>query len=157
MANVDNETGIRYGVISQHSVSGDALSDMESVYLFACPSCGNESLVPSRSQTYDYFCQDCRTWHMSEDCYGEESIGLKFEDSEYTIIDCLDSDLMIIKSPYYTHAQYCSPCVPGAGNLDNTMPEGIKTYCLGEDWFDDYSPIPYPIYRVSDDSLVYML
>lgn len=39
--------------------------------------------------------------------------------------DCLDNDAFIIKSPYYTYAQFCSPCVPGAGNLDNPyIPSG---------------------------------
>jgi len=154
LTNIDVETGIRYGVIAQNSISGDTLNDLESIYPFNCPNCGNETLVPSKSMKYEYFCQSCRTWHMSEDCYGEEAIGLKYEDEEYTVVDCLDTDLMIIKSPYYTKAQYCSPCVPGAGNLDNPMPDGVKTYCLGADWFDDYNTCPYPIYSVADDSLV---
>ncbi len=153
-SNIDLETGIRYGVISQHSVSSEALNDVEYDYPFNCPQCGNETLVPSKSQKYDYFCQSCRTWHMSEDCYGEESIGFHYEDSEYTFIDCLDTDIMVIKSPYYTLAQYCSPCVPGAGNLDNPMADGIKAYCLGPDWFDGYNPLPYPVYSVADDSLI---
>jgi len=152
--NIDTETGIRYGVISQHSVSGDALNDVEYDYPFACPECGSDALVESKSKQYDYFCQTCRTWHMSEDCHGEESTGFHVEDSEYTLIDCLDSDIMVIKSPYYTYAQYCSPCVPGAGNLDNPMPGGVKTYCLGADWFDEYNPLPYPVYSVADDSLI---
>ena len=153
-SNVDVKTGIRYGIIAQNSVSGDALNDMENEYPFTCPQCGNETLVPSKSQMFDYFCQSCRTWHMSEDCYGEESIGMKFEDEEYIVTDCLDSDLMVIKSPYYTLAQYCSPCVPGAGSLDTPIEDGIKAYCLGADWFDEYNSCPYPIYSVTDDSLI---
>jgi len=153
-SNIDTKTGIRYGVIAQSSLSDNALNDMEYVYPFNCPNCGNESLIPSKSKTYDYFCQTCRTWHMSEDCYGEESIGMKYEDDEYILTDCLDTDIMVIKSPYYTFTQFCSPCVPGAGNLDNYMPDGIKTYCLGTDWFDDYNKLPYPVYSVVDDSLI---
>jgi len=153
-SNIDTENGIRYGVISQHSVSGDALNDVEYDYPFNCPDCGNESLVPSRSKMCDYYCQSCNTWHMSEDCYGEESTGFHIDNGHYVAQDCLDSDIMIIRSPFYTFAQYCSPCVPGAGNIDSPMPDGVKTYCLGEYWFDEYNPLPYPVYSVADDSLV---
>ena len=31
---------------------------------------------------------------------------------------------------------------------------GAKAYCLGHDWFDEDNPCPYPVYRVSDGSLV---
>ena len=151
--NIDTSTGIRYGVISQHSVMPEALDDMEYDYPFNCPACGNETLVESRSKNYDYFCQSCRTWHMSEDCYGEESNGFHFEDSDYKLVDCLDTDIMVIESPYYTLAQYCSPCVPGAGNLDHYTPDGVKTYCLGFDWFTD-GKAPYPIYSVLNDDLI---
>lgn len=152
--NIDTKTGIRFGVISMHSVMGEALEDLEHEYPFNCPDCGSESLVKSRSANYDYFCQSCRTWHMSEDCYGDESIGFHYEGDGYKLEDCLDSDIIITKSPYYTHAQYCSPCVPGAGNLDSPCDEGAKAYCFGPDWFDEYNPLPYPVYSVKDGSLV---
>jgi len=154
LANVDSKTGIRYGVISQHSVSGDALNDMDYDYPLGCPDCGSDALVASKSTRFDFYCQSCKTWHMSDSCYGDEVTGFHLEDGEYTLVDCLDSDIMVIRSPYYTFAQYCSPCVPGAGNLDSPMPDGAKAYCLGLDWFDDYSSCPYTIYRVSDDSVV---
>jgi predicted RNA-binding Zn-ribbon protein involved in translation (DUF1610 family) len=154
LVNTDLKTDIRYGVISQHSISGEALNDMELEYPFSCPNCGSESLVKSRSANYEYFCQSCRTWHMEYECHGDESIGMTYHDSEYDIQDCLDSDLMVTKSPYFTYAQFCSPCVPGAGNLDNPMPDGVKTYCLGPDWFDEYDPCPYPIYKVKTGELV---
>jgi predicted RNA-binding Zn-ribbon protein involved in translation (DUF1610 family) len=156
VTNIDTKTGIRYGVIALNSVTGDSLEDLEYDYPFNCPDCGNDSLVKSRSAQYDYFCQSCRTWHMSDDCWGEESNGFHFEDSEYTLVDCLDTNIMVIKSPYYTHARFCSPCVPGAGDLDTPDEDGIKTYCLGPDWFDAHlnCPLPYPVYKVEDDSLI---
>ena len=60
---------------------------------------------------------------------------------------------MILKSDYYTHAQFCSPCVPGAGNLDSPCDSGEKAYCLGHDWFED-GIAPYPVYRVSDNARI---
>jgi len=41
-------------------------------------------------------------------------------------VNCLDSDILVTKSPFYTYAPFCSPCVPGAGNLDSTVPIGIE-------------------------------
>ena len=39
--NIDPETGIRYGVISQHSIMPEAMEDMEPDYgLPTCPECG---------------------------------------------------------------------------------------------------------------------
>lgn len=152
--NVDLENGIRYGVISMNAVAGEALNDLEHDYPFNCPDCGSESLVKSRSQRFDFFCRACRTWHMSDECYGDESIGFHYDGDGYQLENCLDSDIMVIKSPYYTLAQFCSPCVPGAGNLDNPISNGVKTYCLGPDWFDEYRSLPYPVYRVEDESLV---
>ena len=79
---------------------------------------------------------------------------MKFEDEEYIVTDCLDSELMVIKSPYYTLVQYCSPCAPGAGNLNTPIECGIKAYCLGIEWFDEYNPCPYPIYSVATGNLI---
>lgn len=50
----------------------------------------------------------------------------------------------------WTFAQFCSPCVPGAGSLDNPVEDGAKTYCLDHDWFDG-GVAPYPVFRVADD------
>ena len=152
VTNIDMKTGIRYGVIALNNLSSDAVvENLEPEYPFNCPQCGNETLVPSRSARYEYYCQTCKTWHNSEDCYGEDSIGCHLEDDEYTLVDCLDNDLMIIKSLHFTFAQFCSPCVPGAGNLDSPDEEGgVMAYCLGPEWFDEYSPCPYKIHHVSE-------
>jgi hypothetical protein len=68
-------------------------------------------------------------------------------------VDCLDSDILILKSPFYTFAPFCSPCVPGAGCLDTPDLEGVKTYCFGHGWFEEQIA-PYPVFRVSDDRRV---
>lgn len=144
--NIDPKTGIRYGVISQHTIGSESLGDIETIYAddegqTECSFCGYES-VEGWSM-----CPECETETESDPHV--EPIGLKYggQDEEYWIIDCLDSDLMVLKSPYYTFAQFCSPCVPGAGNLDNPMDDGVKCYALGHDWFED-GEAPYPLYRV---------
>ena len=76
-----------------------------------------------------------------------------YDDGEYEIINCFEWAFMIIKSPYYTYAPQCSPCVPQAGDLDSIDPEqsySKKTYCLHPDFFEDENKPKYKIYRVKD-------
>lgn len=131
-ANFDPENGIHYGVISQHSIMPEALADIEPVYQ-DCDDCINQS--------------ECELCKIGEFCDGDP-IGLEYNGDGYQIVDCLDSDLMILKSPYVTRAKFCSPCVPGSGDLDSADPDGVLTYCLGDDWFEggkapyNYEPVP---------------
>ena len=160
--------GVHYGVISQHSIMPECTDDFEMDYGNpTCPQCTNDvielTLETDSDEEYeqyskygcaDYICHVCKLTLDSADVFAEEAQGFTYEQDGYKLCDCLDNDVFVLKSPYYTYAQYCSPCVPGAGNLDNPMPAGVKTYCLGEDWFGEDSPCPYPIYRVEDDALV---
>lgn len=169
-ANFDHETGIHYGVISRNSVMPECLDDVEYDYgKPSCPKCGNDAydLVDFGKQnpnfdendeqwehakfdTDDYVCPDCHYIFGSDSAYSDEPLGFTYDQDGYQLTDCLDTDIFVLKSPYYTYAQYCSPCVPGAGNLDTPCDDGVKCYCLGHDWFDD-GIAPYPVYRVSDD------
>ena len=64
-------------------------------------------------------------------------------------------DIFVTKSPYYTHARFCSPCAPGACSLNcPTDKGGPRAYCFGADWFVDW-PCPYPVYRVTDGVCIY--
>ena len=165
--NIDRSTGIRYGCISQHSLCPESFHDsMESVYPDpSCPECGGE-VIPSdeikhrdlwetrtKYGCFDYACLRCRQGFSSDSACADEPIGLEYVDEEYELTSCLDSDVMVIRSPFYTYAQFCSPCVPGAGSLDSPMPEGVRTYALGHDWFEG-GVAPYPVYRVADNSIV---
>lgn len=180
-SNVDKDTGIRYGVISQHEVLQAWADSSEPNYgPTCCPKCGNaakefddpefdcphdeqcedtDSCMESSIEAYehyhhscdDYRCDDCKlVFDLSSfDC---EPLGYTLDDGEYLAVGD-NGDIFILKSPYYTHCQFCSPCAPGAGYIMNTVDDGPKTYCFGHDWFDD-NIAPYPVYRVSDDTLV---
>jgi hypothetical protein len=158
-ANIDPATGIRYGVISQNSVFEAWIDSAEPWYAkpeeLECPEC--ETLWAASGQDWGdkVTCPECGNEFEVElgDLACDEPSGWTFEDGEYCLEDCLDSDIFVLKSPYYTFAQFCSPCVPGAGNLDNWVPDGVKCYCLGHDWFEE-RVAPYPVYRVSDGSIV---
>lgn len=151
-----NPLGFHYGVISQHSINPDALNDIEPQYGDAhCPECGEavyeSGLHPEADK--DYHCSKCNASYWSDRCFPDEPIGMEYNKHGYLIRDCLDSDLFILDSPFYTTAQYCSPCVPGAGNLDNPCEDGPKTLCLGHDWFDG-GKAPYPVYSVETREIV---
>ncbi len=139
LSNVDRNTGIRYGVISQHSVDSDALY-------------GNSDDT-AYEEAYDAALAEAKLEDPGLDAEDFdpmlEDVGIHIKDAEYEIVDCLDSDIMVLRSPYFTFAQFCSPCVPGAGNLDNPMgpDSGAKCYCLGHEWFED-GKAPYTVYSV---------
>ena len=159
-SNRNMETGIHFGVISQNSVNLDVLSEIQSAGADygkpTCPECSSE-VVSSDHETVpddadwnegkDFACVSCEVCYWSDQVYGEEMIGWSHDADGYKLTDCLDTDIFILESPYYTMAQYCSPCVPGAGNLDSPCANGPKTYALGHDWFEG-GKAPYPLYSV---------
>ncbi len=157
--NIDKKTGIRYGVISMHEVTQAWCDSSEGQYGDpTCGSCGNELTEADDTNDIEveeeYYCETCETWCNGDDAYGDEPISFTVDDGEYKAEQSRDdSDIFIIASPYYTRAQFCSPCAPGAGYIMNPCDDGEKTYCFGHDWFDD-GKAPYPVYSVDDDTLV---
>ena len=157
-ANVDPKTGIRYGVISQHSVGEQWYENAEPEYgtpeEITCPECELEIWAGSNTKWGDEItCPECGQLVEVQIPDMTEPAGWSYEGEGYKLSDCLDTDIFVLDSPYYTFAQFCSPCVPGAGNLDTPLEGGVKCYCLGHDWFES-NEAPYPVYRVSDNTLV---
>ena len=150
-SNADPKTGIRYGVISGRDVPAWG-ENAESVYDDPdCPKCGhqlastmNEAIVASK----DWYCPDCDESFWNDSVCPDDPSRWQYKDSDYEAVNCLDSDVMVLKSPYFTRARFCSPCVPGAGDLNNPDPEGVEAYCFGHNWFED-DQAPYPVYSVA--------
>lgn len=163
------ETGIRYGVIAQNTVGQAWYDSAEPDYGEpTCPDCGNaavefsafESEIGNAAADFDhgrgcsdFVCESCRTVFDSCEAYGEEALDWSYEDEGYTLGTCLDTNVFVFDAPFYTLAPFCSPCVLGAGDLDNAREGGVKTYCLGHDWFDD-GKAPYPVYSVATGEIV---
>jgi hypothetical protein len=187
LTNVDHATGIRFGVISQHSLASWFYDSFEAVYGPAtCPKCGDEAIdqhadedEPTESADgsplgtvyalgpdedededwntgKDYRCDVCRYCFWSDEAYGDEPIGHKLDEDGIHAEDCLDSDVIVTSSPFYTFGPFCSPCVPGAVNLDSTHEDesGPKAYCFGHEWFED-GKAPYRVFRVVDNVEVF--
>lgn len=135
--NIDHAAGIRYGVISQNSILQAWADNSEGV--FPCETC------------------DCDG--EDADYCAAEALHFEYTGDGYEMVTCLDTDVMVLKAPFYTFAPFCSPCVPGAGNLDDAARayerdpdtgdvhgwEDNATYCVGHDWFDD-GVAPYPVF-----------
>lgn len=158
--NIDKETNIRYGVISQGSINPESLDD---IYFGSNSTDRNydawkEEIKSKIESALDDFMLSSQAKELAEhavedydnlgDCYQSDEINPHFDDNEYIIEKCLDFDLFIIKSPFFTYAQFCSPCVPGACNLDTPLnpacpncnndflPEN-KTSCPAGDYYCD--------------------
>lgn len=158
LANIDSATGIRFGVIGQHSLTPEALDDFEADFGEAtCGKCGNAAVefdeekhggYEEEAGCSDYACESCERVFDSSDAYSDEALGSYLDEDGYQAhySDC--GDVWVTKSLYYTHAQFCSPCCPGAGNLDSPCEDGPRTYCFGHDFFEE-KQAPYPIFEVA--------
>jgi len=180
--NIDKKTGIRFGVISVNALTQYIWDHVESDYGDpTCPKCGNkveeyDEDTHGEFKSYqmfenhpewnrdciaDYACKHCKHYIDSDHVWADEPNGHYYEDKDTKFWIDSHNDVMILKSPYYTRAQFCSPCAPGACYLTNAIDNGEKAYCLDTEWFDqdeegEYSrPCPYPIWRVDNDELIY--
>jgi hypothetical protein len=148
--NVDTN-GVRYGVINQSEV-GQAWYD-ESEPEYGEILCGECFAEVAEDQTD---CPECGADLINQFDF-IEPINFYFIDNGYRIFQSQDdTDLFIEKSPFFTYAQFCSPCAPGAVYLINPIDEkdnNNKGYCLGHDWFED-GIAPYPVYSIETGKLV---
>jgi hypothetical protein len=111
-SNKDGETGIAYGLISPHGLDSWIYELMESHYSMYCPETGND--LPQDYCTDSEECPHCGEKHYSEDVYGDEADGYSYEGKGYVLESRDFTEIWVLKSPYFTWAQYCSPCMPGA-------------------------------------------
>lgn len=149
--NIDVSNGIRYGVIPMHEVMQMWADESETTYTPRCPICGNDlpETPPEGIEVEgdDMYCPTCKKMVEHDDQTGEEPDSITYEEDGYSAFQDDHFDIMIVKSPYYTFAQYCSPCAPGAGYIMSPCESGPKTYCFGHDWFEN-EIAPYPVYSV---------
>jgi hypothetical protein len=133
LVNIDQETGVRYGVISQHEVLQAWADSSEPLYVYTCPYCGNELKKGQEAKR----CNAChKRIDPDRDFDMLEPLAFTLNDGEYQAQCGDDGDIFILKSPYFTRCAFCSPCAPGAGYLMSPREKGVKAYCFGHDWFD---------------------
>jgi len=172
--NMDFESGIHYGAISQNSLDLDALYDWyenDAYYDEAKDEISNgiESALSDYLDPVEIEDVIDVAIDKFNEAYQCDEPAFYYEDDEYSAEYSHDMCCWIIKkSPYYTYCKGCSPCVPNAGDLDSpvtpddyekdnnaSMHEirasiygGIKkTYCLPKEFFID-SKAPYEYFEV---------
>lgn len=154
--NRDPETGIRYGIISLHSLNEYAFESFEPEYDAACPACGEdwpEDTQPHRTEDgYGANCPACDAFVRDGEEYADEPSRNVCDDGEYQALLDDSSEVWVFKSPYFTRAAFCSPCAPGACYLASPCDDGERCYALGHEWFDGTAP--YPVYSVATGLLV---
>jgi len=169
-------TGIRYGIIPQNDILEVWGEQSEPEYGDpCCPKCGNEAVAPAdlpdqdddgkdidtdddtwtraEHECDDFACLSCRYVFGSESAYGDDPCSFTYEGDGIKAFSDSNGDVWITESPYYTRAQFCSPCAPGACYLESPCEDGEKAYCPPHSWFDE-DEAPYPVFRVKDDSMV---
>ena len=138
MSNYNPETGVRYGYISANSLDPEIVTDL--LYNFG------EDL------TYKEWCQGMAAEHEIEnfDLFDELDIDEHYECDEPIIAGEMDGvqyqsswlggalNFFIFFSPVQTECALCSPCVPGAGNLNTRGDYGNFAYDVPADWRSDY-------------------
>lgn len=139
----------RYGLISPHNLADWFWEVVESIYIPRCGHCGEEIDEEEIPET----CPSCGEEIDEEEIYGEEP--------DRTVIDedgiqglVSDTEVWITDSPYYMRGTFCSPCAPGAVDLDAPTIDGPKAYCPPHDWYRE-GEAPHLIFRVSDNTVVY--
>jgi hypothetical protein len=152
-SNIDIANGIRYGVISVNSLADWVLGEAESVYPdkveIECPECKHSFETSDTCGSDTQICPKCLEEFEEHGLYELEPIGWNYApNSEYQTDHSEGlNTVFVTKSPYFTRGVFCSPCCPGAIDLDNPDEEGEKAYCFGHDMFEG-EKAPYPVYRV---------
>jgi hypothetical protein len=155
--NRDPKTAIHYGVIPHHHVGCFWYEESEAE--FGCSECDDDCLSLKDLEEEDgAHCGDYEHHPIGDDC-DCDPIAFAYTTDGYKAFQSSDSpDIFVELSPYYTYAQFCSPCAPGACYLLNPIEPfdgASKAYCLGPDCFDEDNPCPYPVWHVSDETQIY--
>lgn len=142
MVNTNPTTGVRYGYISANSLHPEVLDELQQrgvdiCYQEACEeleaairmAVGDflsrrqaQELVDYALEMFEHECDE----PIHEGVYG----GITYRTS--WLGGALN--VWIFDSPVTGHYAECSPCVPGAGNLDCPDLDGVLCYDVPEDW-----------------------
>lgn len=142
MVNVNEVTGIRYGIISANSLDPwvvdeiqmtgtdirykETLEELEKGIRSVCAGLMSSSAVNDLIDTANEYLD----WYDDEPIHEFEIDGVEGRTT------WLGGALLVFirESPYTTKAKLCSPCVPNCGDLDNPSEDGEVCYDVPADW-----------------------
>ena len=159
--------GIRFGVIPANDIGQAWFDSSEADYGEpTCPKCGNEaktckhdyaSFEHAKHECDEYVCHACKYVFGSESAFGDTPQAFTYDREGYKAQQSGDDfDIFILESPFFTYAQFCSPCAPGACYLRSpleTPDPNNRAFCFGHDWFEN-GVAPYPVYSVETGELI---
>ena len=136
-ANINPDTGIRYGVASLNSLAewvwdefftnGTNLTAQQAEADFKRDFALENDREPSDDEEQEFW----DGYEADEECYELEADGMRLELSYLGGA----AIVFVLESPHIGQARECSPCVPNAGDLDNRERGGFDCYSLPAEWF----------------------
>jgi len=133
LPNTNPETGIRYGVVKLDSLADWAFDEFFNngrnvTADAALAEAVAEGLDPEDDEATQQFWDG---YQGEEETYELETDGMRL------MLSYLGGAplVWVFQSPVTTEARLCSPCVPGAGDLDNQEPGAFTCYSLPIEWF----------------------
>lgn len=144
MSNYNEKTGIRYGVISARSLNQDLFCEL--LYTHGT----NETLKEAEedhkkqarkdAQIFDDI--DLAEFEENYECpdfdIDEPTYSGSYKGVEYAVTYLGGAQILwVFESPNTGCFDLCSPCVPGACNLDSPNPEGYLGYDVPADWREE--------------------
>jgi hypothetical protein len=162
MANCNPKTGIPYGVISGNNVpelTDDIFSGGDSLTYRAWKEEVAERIKGAiKSAIDDYTCRaekivEGLDYPALVDSLLDHGLGEDWQCEEEEFEYQYDTDygpvklqlgwlggaplIWVLDSPWFANCKHCSPCVPGAGDLDSPVDNGLECYCLPPDDMPD--------------------
>lgn len=148
MVNVNPTTGVRYGYISANSLDSEILEEL--IYGSQAVDVHWEDAVRELTDNFTYGnlddgedqCDDfddeldrrkeelANNWYDDEPIHEGEYEGVRYRTS--WLGGALN--VWIFDSPITGHYAECSPCVPGAGNLNCPDLDGVVCYDVPKEW-----------------------
>ena len=119
--NMNVETGIRYGIVSMHSLDCEIQSELFDKAMDAYYDWFVEN-YPEESQNED----------LEIDC--ETISGTSIEHEGLELVYRWDS-ICVCKSKKTVKVNLCSTCVPNAGDLSSPDKNGFEAYTIPKDWY----------------------
>jgi hypothetical protein len=150
--NIDLATGIRFGVIPAMRVDFwyDAAEPSYPKDTCPEPDCGAErdDTTSENADGSDLLCAHCGFAAPEEQWSADDPAGYFVDEEGIKAFQGESGDIFVEVSPYFTRAEFCSPCAPGACYLTHATEEGARAYCFPHDWFED-GRAPYPVFSVA--------
>lgn len=162
MPNYNEKTGIPYGVISGNNVpdlADDIFSSGDSLTYAAWKQELGEKISGAIRGAIDDYTTRAETIVKSLDIAEivdsllDSGLGDDYQQEEEEYEYSYDtpngkvslllgwlggaSIIWVIDSPWFANTAHCSPCVPGAGDLDSPVENGLECYCLPPDDMPD--------------------